>query len=182
MLNRSIKFTYQDYLHMPGEKRYEIIDGERHMVPSPNRRHQDILRNLFRILDRFIMNKRLGIIYLAPFDVLLSDEDIVQPDILFVSRDREEIITDKNIEGPPDLVIEIISDSSREIDRTIKRKLYAKYGVSEYWIVDPDERSIEVLSLRKEGYETIMRVKGDNLLTSPVFAGLEIHLKEIFEG
>jgi Uma2 family endonuclease len=165
---------------MSGEKRYEIIDGERHMVPSPNRRHQDIIRELGYRLYEFVKEHELGKIYLAPFDVILSDEDIVQPDILFVSKEREGIITDKNIEGPPDLVIEIISDSSREIDRTIKRKLYAKYGLSEYWIIDPDDRSIEVLSLKKEGYETLMMVKEDSLLTSPLVVGLEIPLKEIF--
>ncbi len=182
MKNLSIKFTYQDYLLMLGEKRYEIINGERHMVPSPNRRHQDILRNLFRILDGFVMNKRSGVIYLAPFDVILSDEDIVQPDILFVSKEREGIITEKNIEGPPDLVIEIISESSREIDMSIKRKLYARYGVPEYWIVDPDARSIEALSLGKDGYETQGLFSGNKDLTSPAFTGLKIPLKEIFGG
>lgn len=182
MLNRAIRFTYQDYLYMPGEKRYEIIEGERHMVPSPNRRHQEIIRELGYILYRFVKEHDLGKVYLAPFDVLLSDEDIVQPDIIFISKGREGIITERNIEGPPDLVIEIISESSKEIDRTIKRKLYARYGISVYWIVDPETRSIEVLSLGKDGYETLMSLEGDALLTSPTFAGLKIPLKEIFEG
>jgi len=175
-----IKFTYQDYLQMPGDKRYELIGGELYMVPSPDFAHQRILRDLGFLLWEFVKEHNLGVVLYAPFDVVLSEEDVVQPDILFVSKSRSEIITEKNIHGAPDLVIEILSETTAEWDRTIKKKLYAKYGVREYWLVDPKAKSIEVMVLGKRGFETMQVYPQGTSLISPLLPGLAISIKEIF--
>ncbi len=149
MAKAAIKFTYQDYLLLPEDKRYELIEGELLTVPSPDVEHQELSRDLEHILWEFVKQNNLGSIFNAPLDVVLSEEDVVQPDILFVSKERAHIIKEKNIQGAPDLVIEILSPATSERERTLKRKLYAKYGVKEYWIVDPEEKSIEVMALTK---------------------------------
>jgi len=136
-VNTKIKFTYKDYKNLPESetKRYELIEGELITVPSPNFKHQSISGNLEFILRKFIQKKNLGTIIYAPFDVHLGD-NVIQPDILFVSRERSYIITEEKIKGAPDLVIEILSPATIQRDRTCKRTLYAQYGVQKYWIVD----------------------------------------------
>lgn len=178
MAKAAIKFTYQDYLLLPEEKRYELIEGELFMVPSPDVEHQELSRDLEQILWEFVKRNDLGTVFYAPLDVVLSEEDVVQPDILFVSKERSHIIKEKNIQGAPDLVIEILSPATSERDRILKRKLYAKYGVKEYWIVDPEEKSIEVSTLGKKGFKTIGIYKTS--LQSPLLKGLFIDLSEIF--
>lgn len=178
--NLKVTFTYQDYLHMPEDKRYELIEGEFFMIPSPNEYHQRISRDLEFILQSFVKKNRLGSVYYAPFDVVFSDEDVVQPDIVFVSKGRKNIITKDNIKGTPDLLIEILSPKISYRDREIKRKLYFKYGVKEYWIVDPDEQNIEVLSIAEDGYKTIGICNINTPLSSPLLKGLLIDLKEVF--
>lgn len=136
---RSVRFTYEDFLLFPNDgKRHEIIDGDHFMTPSPDTKHQRVSGNLFNAIANFLKGRKNGEVFTAPFDVMLSDEDIVEPDLLFVSADRSAIITDKNVQGPPDLVVEILSDSTRKTDEIVKRKLYERYGVREYWIVDPE--------------------------------------------
>ncbi len=175
-----IRFTYEDYLQLPEDKRYELMEGEFYMIPSPGWSHQTISKNLFRILDDYITSRKLGETRFAPLDVVLSEEDVVQPDILFISKERSFIITERNIQGAPDLVIEILSPGTRERDRGLKRKLYAKYGVEEYWIVDPEEQSIEVLKLSEAGFETAGVYKKGGILSSPLLEGLHLNLEEIF--
>ena len=175
-----VKFTYQDYLHMPEDKRYELIEGEFFMMPSPKEYHQRILINLGAILYNFTKVNKIGNVYVAPFDVVLSDEDVVQPDIIFVSKERKKIITKDNIKGAPDLLIEILSPNISYRDREIKRKLYFKYGVREYWIVDPEEQTVEVLSLTEDGYKTTGIYDINTPLSSPLLKGLSIDLKEVF--
>ena len=123
--------------------------------------------------------KSLPEIIYAPFDVHLG-ENVVQPDILFVSKKRSYVITEEEIKGAPDLVIEILSPATAERDRTYKKVLYARYGVSEYWIVDPGKKTIEVLTLKKEGYKTFRLYKKTDTLTSPLLLGLNIKLTEVF--
>ena len=155
-VKRSIKFTYEDYLHFPEDKRYEIIDGEIYMVPSPGEAHQDVCANLAFVLRVFVKENALGKVYFAPLDVVFSETDVVQPDIMFISKERLNIITERNIQGAPDLIVEIISPSSDEYkDRVIKRKLYSKYGVKEYWLVDLEKKEVEVMSLKESGLETV---------------------------
>ena len=113
----AVKFTYEDYILFPEDGlRHEIIDGEREVTPSPLTRHQRIVANLFRVLDPFIRERKLGEAFLAPFDVILSNLDIVVPDLLFVSGSRSKIITEKNLQGAPDLIVEVLSDGTRKTD------------------------------------------------------------------
>ncbi|MBI4777828.1 Uma2 family endonuclease, partial [Candidatus Desantisbacteria bacterium] len=146
---KEVTFTYDDYLiwDIGSDKRYELIGGEFFMSPAPNMWHQSVLRDIeFKILC-FSKDSGLGKVFFAPCDVVLSNEDVIQPDIIFVSKENQQIITQDNIKGSPDLLIEIISKNSAQRDRIIKRKLYEKYGVHEYWLVDMDRKEIEVLTL-----------------------------------
>ena len=179
-IREAIKFTYEDYLHLPEEKRYEIIDGDLSMVPAPSTLHQDISRNIEFILWKFVKENELGVVFDSPCDVVLSEVDIVQPDIIFISRERLNIITEDNIQGAPDLVIEIISKSSEYRDRVIKRKLYSKYGVREYWVVDPGKKEVEVLELKESGLEKVRVFREDEVLESGLMEGLRVDLKEVF--
>lgn len=177
-----IKFSYRDYQNLPESetKRYELLGGDLMMAPAPKPYHQDVLRNLLRILDVYLRIQSAGKLYPAPIDVILSEEDVVQPDILFISQERLDIIHEDAIHGAPDLVIEIVSPATAGRDRTLKRTLYARYGVAEYWLVDPDSKSIEVLSLGPQGYRTAGRYERDQTLSSPLLAGLSITLDDIF--
>jgi Uma2 family endonuclease len=128
------------------------------MVPSPNVPHQGVVIDLGTLFNIFVRGNDLGRVYVAPFDVVLSDTNVVQPDVMFVSRERLGIITHANIQGAPDLVVEVRSPSTAQRDLTIKRRLYAEHaehGVKEYWMVDPEARTITVLLLRNGDFEEV---------------------------
>jgi Uma2 family endonuclease len=181
VLKERIKFTYEDYIHLPDDgKRYQIIEGEIYMTPAPIPYHQSILINLLILLRDFAENYKLGKIYCAPCDVILSDENIVQPDIFFISKEREYIITEKNIQGAPDLVVEILSPSTAMLDKTLKIKLYEKFKVKEYWLADPGKREMEVLTLKGKSFESVGVFKGEESFESPLLKGLRVHLRSIF--
>ncbi len=181
-----IKFTYEDYKSLPyvERQRFELLEGELiPMTPSPGEAHQAASIALSSLLYRFVREHQVGRVYEAPFDVVLGEpgeEQVVQPDILFVSKERQPIIHEDGIHGAPDLVVEVVSSSTEEKDRVFKRRLYAKYGVQEYWIVDPDARTIEVLALGQRGYERAGLYHKGETLESPLLPGLHIALNEIF--
>ncbi|MFQ5638686.1 MAG: Uma2 family endonuclease [bacterium] len=177
----NLKYTYEDYQHLPEDRnRYEIIDGELYMTPSPLTVHQYILTNLGLEIGNHVTQNNSGRIFWAPLDVLLSPYDIVQPDILFISNKNKNIITEKNIQGAPDLVVEILSSSTKERDLGMKKKLYARSGVREYWIIDPEEQKIEVFSLSNHDYKLLKAYQKNQLLSSSVLPGLSIPLSKIF--
>jgi len=180
-LNTKIKFTYKDYKSLPESetRRYELLEGELIMVPSPSFEHQRISRNLEFIMHSFVQEKNLGTIIHAPLDVHLG-EDVVQPDILFISQGRSPIITEEEIRGAPDLVIEILSPATAERDQTYKKTLYARHEVKEYWIVDPEEKTIKVMTLGKAGFESSGKYGKSDILRSSIFSGLIITLSEVF--
>ncbi len=181
-----IKFTYEDYKSLPyvERQRYELLEGELiPMTPSPGESHQRTLANVGFYLQMFVRHHRLGSLYYAPLDVVLGEpgeEQVVQPDILFVAKGRRRIIREEEIRGAPDLVVEVLSASTEERDRVFKRRLYAKYGVREYWIVDPEAKTIEVLTFRARGYERAGLYTKGEILQSPLLAGLQIPLDEVF--
>ena len=175
-----IKFTYEDYCNAPEDKRYELHDGDLILVPSPNEPHQKLSRELTTDINLFIRHTGLGTVYSAPFDVVLSDTDVVQPDVIFVSRERSHIVTRENIQGAPDLVVEVLSPSTAHRDRTFKRALYARHGVREYWLVDTDAHSIEVLQLEEEGYHTVGTYSAGQTLSSPTLIGFSVNIDDIF--
>jgi len=180
MKQANVRFNYHDYLQLPEDKRYEILDGELLVVPAPNIRHQTIGLKLTVALYHYITQNRLGLLLAAPCDVLLSQEDVVQPDVIFISGERLRIVGDACVSGPPDLVIEILSARTRGRDLETKRKLYARYGVREYWIVDPDAKTVEVLSWTKAGYRTEALLPASGILSSPLLPDLNLDLSEVF--
>ena len=180
MARRKTRVTYQDYIHIPGEKRYEIIDGDLHMVPAPFTQHQQISARLFQILAEFVQDRSLGEVFYAPVDVILSEEDVLQPDLLFISRARLGILTSANVRGAPDLVVEILSPSTKQWDLQPKRRLYEKYGVREYWIVDPDAQSVEVLTLTDDGFQTVRVFTKGTHVKSPLLEGFAPAVDAIF--
>lgn len=182
MLKTRIKYTYSDYSNMDDDKRYELIEGELYMVPSPNFYHQTISMNISHTLKKFVKENNLGIVLYAPFDVVLSETDVVQPDIIFISRERIELITEKNLRGAPDIAIEILSKKTRERDKLVKKRLYMDHGVKEFWIVDPDKRTIEIMVLKETGFDTVGIYFIDDELTSPLLQGFRLSLKEVFSS
>ena len=180
MVIAATNLTYQDYLNMDGDERYELIDGELILIPSPNQAHQTSSISLGSAMHIFSKANGLGIVLLAPFDVLLSDTDVVQPDILFASNARAHIRTPDNIQGAPDLVVEITSPSSAIRDWREKMDLYAKHGVKEYWIVDPENR-IVWLTLPRGGVLKIAGTYGiGDTVSSSVLAGFSVKMDDIF--
>ena len=180
MLDVKDRLTYADYMKTSDDERYELLNGELIMSPSPREIHQYISGNLYLVLGAFVRDRSLGRVYFAPFDVVLSDTDVVQPDLLFVSNERAAIITADNIQGAPDLVVEILSPATAERDRTVKLDLYARYGVKEYWIVDPDDKTMMVMLWREGGFEVSGVFGEGQSLRSPTLAGFSIALEEVF--
>jgi Uma2 family endonuclease len=180
-----VKLTYDDYLLFPDDgQRHELIDGEHYVTPSPNIRHQRISKRLLVLIDNWLQEHPLGEVFDAPLDVRFSNLDVVEPDVLYVSNERAtELLAGQHITGSPDLVIEIASPSTRRRDETIKRRLYERSNVLEYWVVDPDIDVIRVY--RRDGNHfarpiELSREAGD-VLTTPLLPGLEIPLPHVFK-
>jgi Uma2 family endonuclease len=175
----STKLTYEDYCLLPDDgRRHEIIDGEHYVNPSPNTKHQTALGNLFYALKHHIREHRSGRVFAAPYDIVLSDFDVVEPDIIFVSDARKQIITDVNIKGVPDLVVEILSPSSRAYDEVVKFKRYAAMGIPEYWIVDPESETVKIYRHTSSGYAL---APTSEPITTLIIPGFALPLRDIFE-
>ena len=171
--------TYQDYVTLPDDrKRYEIHDGELCVTAAPAPLHQIVSVNLEQILCGHVNVRELGLVLHAPLDVILSDSPsettIVQPDIIFLDRGQRGLISPRAIEGPPTLVIEILSPSTATIDRVRKRALYARHGIPYYWLVDVDARDIEACVPRAGAYVVVARVSGTTPVDLPPFVGLAL--------
>ncbi len=174
------KCTYKDYLETPEDKRFELIEGELTMTTSPTIYHQWISKNIEYELERHVREKGEGRVFDAPCDVYLDNENVFQPDILFVSEERLGIIGEKNVQGAPDIVIEILSEASAYNDLIKKKKLYAKFGVREYWLVDPGEKAVEIHSLKGEVFSLSRSFTLNDILESPLLEGLKIELSLVF--
>lgn len=182
--SHGVKYTYEDFLLFPDDgKRHEIIDGEHYMTPSPRTKHQRVTANLVFLLKSHLRSTAAGQVFPAPMDVVLSDSDVVEPDLLFISSEQSSIITEKNIQGRPDLVIEILSETTRRTDEIVKRKLYEKFRVPEYWVVDPELETIKVYRMTDEGYKRVAELSNEaaDTLSTPILPGLELPLAGIFE-
>lgn len=176
------KLTYEDYVLIPRDrKRHEIIDGKHYATTVPLLGHQDIVTRLAVRLGAYVEAHSVGEILTAPVDVLLSPHDIVKPDLFFISNERSSIVKEKNIQGAPDLAIEIHSGSSRRIDRGVKKQAYERWGVLEYWMLDPGRKEAEVWERTPKGLlrQRVLLSEKD-VLTTPLLPGLEIPLAEIF--
>jgi Uma2 family endonuclease len=174
--------TYDDYRQLPDDgKQYQIIGGELYMTPAPTTIHQRIALRLKLKLFEFVERNKLGEVLDAPVDVILSMTDVVQPDIVFVAKERMNIITQKNIVEAPDLVVEVLSEHTETIDRKKKKELYARHGVREYWIVDPEAKTIDQF-LNENGQLTRTHtIKSGETLASQIVEGLQVSVDEIFK-
>ena len=174
------KLTYQDYAKTPDDERYELIDGELLVVPTPNIAHQGSHASLGSLMWSFVRQHDLGRVFLAPTDVVLSDTDVVQPDVLFISKEREHIISEANIQGAPDLVVEILSPSTSSRDWREKRQLYAEHGVGEYWTADASNKVVYVMLLKNGVLEIVETYASGDVLTSPTLKGFEVSVDDLF--
>ena len=178
--NQTRRWTYEEYYRLEDDQRYEIIGGNLlPMSPGPNISHQDWLHRVLRLIDRHVEELKLGTVYFAPLDVVLNAENVVQPDLIYVAAANAGIIQFRGIFGAPDLLVEIVSPANIRRDRNEKRALYARFGVKEYWIGDPANRTLEILALQEGRYEQHAFAAEKGELTSLVLKGLEFDLAEI---
>jgi Uma2 family endonuclease len=175
------RLTYEDYAKLPDDgNRYEIIDGELYVNPSPVPRHQFIVSALNAAFMNY--SYRHGGKVAGSLDVVLANDKIVQPDVLFIKEDRASIIGPKNIQGPPHLVIEVLSDGTRRYDEVQKRKLYESAGVDEYWVVDPELELVKIYRLQDRAYTKTAEIDtdGGGVITSPLLPGFELPIARVF--
>jgi Uma2 family endonuclease len=180
----AVKLTYDDFVHFPDDgKRHELIDGEHYVTPSPNIRHQWILGNLYLLIANWLEEHPIGRAFVAPLDVVLSSLDVVEPDLLYLSNERAaQVITPIHVKGVPELVVEIASKGTRKRDETIKRRLYERTEVSEYWVVDP---AIDVVRVYRREGDRFSRPRelsreASDVLTTTLLPGLDLPLTRIF--
>ncbi len=177
----AIKLTYDDYRNTPDDERHELLDGELVLAPAPRLSHQRVAMQLGALLHAFVREQGLGHVFAAPCDVVLSHTDVVQPDLLFVAREREYVLRNgDNVRGAPDVVIEILSPATAARDRTVKRELYAKHGVGEYWPVDPAAKTVTVLLRSEHGFDAAGVYGPGQELTSPSVRGFVLDPDEVF--
>ena len=182
LIGEPVRLTYADFCALPDDgRRYEILDGDLYMSPSPVPLHQQIALNLALVLADHVRRNRLGRVYVAPLDVLLSENDVVEPDVVYVSRERAAIITPKNIQGPPDLLIEVLSPATADRDLTDKRNIYARCGVPFYWIIDPDKRTLLELQLAGKAYARLSETVAGGAFAPRLFLELTIAINELWE-
>jgi len=180
----SVKYTYEDLQAFPeGDgKRYEIIDGDLLVTPAPLSKHQLVLGNLYWWLRSYLEKNPMGRALFAPTDVVLSEFNVVEPDLLFLSNARRDRLTRKNIQGAPDLVVEVLSESTRRTDEVRKRKLYGSADVLEYWIVDPELETVKVYRKASDRFERAAELscEAGDVLTTPLLPGFQAPLVKLF--
>lgn len=156
-----VTLTYDDYAALPADGlRYELHEGELSVTPAPRPRHQLVIGNLHVIMVEHVRVRALGQVFLSPIDVILSRITVLQPDLVYLDPSRLGLVTERAIEGPPTLVIEVLSPSTGAIDRGAKRAMYARHEVPYYWIVDPHGSTVEALHLAAGAYEPVARLEG----------------------
>ena len=178
------RFTYEDFLRFPDDgKRHEIIDGEHYVTAAPTIRHQRVSQRLFLDLGNHLRaHPHQGEAFYAPVDVVLSFHDVVEPDLLVVTGDQSDVLTDKNVQGAPALVVEVLSPSTRKRDEQIKRRAYERLGVREYWVVDPELDLIKVFRRSGERLPRVAELSAEehDTLETPLLPGFAIRLERLF--
>ncbi len=176
------KLTFEEFRQLPIDgKRYELVHGQVHVTPAPATRHQAVLQNLSGNLWPFVIKYRLGEVWPAPLDVRLGIDTVLEPDLIFISNARAGIIQENWIEGAPDLVVEVLSPSTAAHDRATKLPIYAEAGVSEVWFIDAQAKTVEVLKLQGKKYLLEVALAGDQVLTSELFPGWQLPLRDLFD-
>jgi len=183
---RGVKLTYDDFVQFPDDGlRHELIDGEHYVTPSPNTKHQSVSINLTVLIGSWLERNPIGRLFHAPFDVVFSTYDVVEPDLLYLSNERaSDALTPLHVRGVPELVVEIGSPGTRRRDETIKRRLYDRTGVSEYWIVDPEIDTIRVYRREAKTFARVVELSAEarDVLTTSLLPGLEIPLSRVFRA
>jgi Uma2 family endonuclease len=183
MQSRALLINRHDYQFTPdGPPYFQVIEGELIQSPSLKVFHQEIVGNIAYRIGKFLATRSIGTIHIGPLDVYLGDINVYQPDVFFISRQRGSIITEKGIEGAPDLVVEVLSAATARYDKISKRKIYARFGVREFWLVDPDTRTIQVYLLDKNADAPAATCGDQNILTSTVLAGLRLKTAAVFKS
>jgi Uma2 family endonuclease len=186
MPSPGVKLTYDDFVQFPDDGlRHELIDGEHYVTPSPNTKHQTVSINLTVLIGSWLEHHPIGRLFHAPFDVVFSHYDVVEPDLLYMSNARAaDALTPKHMRGVPELVVEIGSPGTRKRDETIKRRLYERTGVTEYWIVDPDADTIRVYRREGDAFSqvSVLSAERGDVLTTSLLPNLEIPLARVFRS
>lgn len=177
-----VPYTYEEYRFFPDDgRRYELIDGELYLSPAPTPFHQTVSRRLQHALMLLLEDKGLAYIFNAPCDIIINEQSVVQPDLAIVRIDRKAIVSKRGIEGPPDIAVEILSPSNRSNDERVKLAAYARFGIPEYWIVDPELGWVDQHTLTAAGYGPARRFDRAATLISPTFAEIAIVLEPVFQ-
>ena len=176
------KLTYEEFRQLPDDgKRYELIGGEVHLTPAPHTKHQYVVHNLDIALSLYVQKNKLGDVWEAPLDVRLTENTALQPDLVFVSKARAGIIQEDWIAGAPDLVVEVLSPSTAAYDRVTKLPIYAEASVPEVWLINSQAKTVEVLRLQGKKYFVDATLAGDQVLTSNLFPGWQLPLRDLFD-
>ena len=174
-------FNYRDYFLFPDNgKRYQILEGELFMTPPPGFSHQNSVTQLTIMLGQYLNRNQIGKVFCAPFAVVLSDINVVEPDLVYVSNARKNLIKERGIFGSPDLMVEVLSKGNKKMDRITKFKLYARFKIPHYWIVDPMEKTMELYQLEKGEYRLTSKKQGSEVMSPSLFPGLEFSLKDLW--
>ena len=182
-LQSTTRLTYDDYVKLPDDgKRYEIIDGELFVNPAPIPRHQRIIGNLYFALRSWFEKRGGGEAFISPIDVVLGDHDVVEPDVIVIKSERASIIGEKNVQGAPNLVVEVLSDGSRRIDEITKRKLYDDAGVDEYWIVDGELELVKIYRRTASRFERVGEIGTEQggTITTPLLPDFTLAIRDVF--
>jgi Uma2 family endonuclease len=184
---RDTRLTYEDFLRFPDDgQRHELIDGVHYVTPSPNNPHQRLVGRLYFAIESFLRaHPGCGEVFLSPFDVVFTNWDVVEPDLLLIAADQPQILTEANVQGAPALVIEVISRSTRKRDEQIKKHLFERGGVREYWLVDPKRHVVRVFRRSAEGGLPLvaeLRPFEDAHVSTPLLPGFSLPLVELFAG
>ncbi len=177
----SLRFNWSSNPLLSEEKRYEILQGNLYLVAPPGTNHQKISLNLASAILRYVRESNLGVVLAAPYNVVLSEQNILQPDILYVRKERAGIIGRLNLRGAPDLVIEILSEGNWRKDLELKNRIYAGFGVAEFWVVDPASSTIILMFWSELGYVMARRLRKTDKLSSPLLPALDLPLPDIFQ-
>jgi Uma2 family endonuclease len=174
--------TYREYALLPDDgRRHELVEGDFYVTPAPTSHHQTVSRRLQHALMTQLEDKGLAFVFDAPFDVILADTTVVEPDLAIIRASRRELISKRGLEGPPDVAVEILSESSKGQDQFLKKTVYARFGIPEYWLIEPELGFVTINRLVDGAYEEHQRLDRASTLTSPEFPEVSIPLTPVFK-
>lgn len=180
VVDTSKEWTLKDYLELGEECWYQLIDGQLVMSPSPSLKHQITIGKVFKVLDAFAETIS-GLAVLSPIDIYFDDRNVLQPDVLLVSKERKNILSERGLEGAPDLIVEVLSISNSTYDRYEKKKKYCQFGVLEYWLIDPVNETIEVFSLQEDLELPKIYATSSGTFYSLQFPNLKVTMEQLFK-